>query len=68
MIQFIFLNRDKEENWEIENEAQKLNYKNTDKLKYLGYEIGLKIEINELSENKILEINGIDVSDKNITI
>jgi hypothetical protein len=64
----IYLNRDKHENRNISEEALKRNYSKSADLLYLGYEVVMLIEIFEDGTNKVLEINNIDVSDKDISI
>lgn len=66
MIKEISLNRQKQDNWGIVDEATELGYKNSNDLTYLGYDIRFKVEIDEESNVKLLEINGVDVSNKNI--
>jgi len=63
-----YLHSDKEDNWDIENKAKKKKFTNTDTLLYLGYEVCFDVEIDEECNNRVLKINGIDVSDKNISI
>ena len=63
-----YLHSDKEDNWSIESKAEKKKFNNTDNLLYLGYEVCFEVEIDEECNNKVLKINGIDVSDKNISI
>jgi hypothetical protein len=67
-IENIYVHRDKEDNWELESKAEDLGFKNTDKLVYTGYEVCFKTEFFEDGTNKVLSIDGIDVSDKNISI
>lgn len=64
----VYFNRDKEDNWDIIDKAYRQGFDNPDNLAYLGYDIQMKVEINESGDNVVLEINGIDVSDKDITI
>jgi len=64
----IYFHREKEENWDIEKKGKKLRFEKSEDLVYLGYEIGMKVEIFEDITTKVLEINGIDVSDKDIFI
>ena len=67
-VEIIDFYRDKEDNWEIEEKAESLGFKNSEDLLYLGYDVDMKVEIDEDGNNIVLEINGIDVSDKYITI
>lgn len=64
----IYFHREKEDNWDIIDKCESLGFKNADDLAYLGYDVEMKVEINESGDNVVLEINGIDVSDKDITI
>lgn len=64
----VYFNRSKEDNWDIEGKAEDLGFQNIDKLRYLGYEVGMKIEVYEDGTNKVLRINGKDVSNLSITI
>ena len=71
LITEISFHRDKEDNWEIQKEAKRVGFDEADvrDISYLGYEVIMKIEITDATRDyKVLEINGIDVSDKNITI
>ena len=56
--------RGKEDNWDIEEKAEKLGFKNSASLVYLTH-IDLKVEITE-AYVKVVQIRGIDVSDKEI--
>ena len=64
----IYFNREKEENWNIEKKGKKLGFEKSEDLVYLGYEIEMKVEIFEDITVKVLKIQGIDVSDKDIFI
>lgn len=64
----IYVNGSKEDNWSLVEKADKLGFKNTDNFKYLGYEVNFEVELFEDGSNKVLKINGINVSDKNINI
>ena len=64
----ISFTRDKEDNWEIENKAKELGFSNPEDLAYLGYEVMMEVEVSEDLNYKVLTINRIDVSDKNIYI
>lgn len=64
----IYFNREKEDNWGIEAKATELGFKNPEKLVYLGYEIEVRVRIDSDGKNKVLCINNIDVSDKDIYI
>lgn len=64
----IYFHREKEENWNICSEAEVMGFKNSDDLVYLGYEVGFEVEVSEELSHKVLKINDIDVSDKEIYI
>lgn len=63
----IYFNREKEDNWELEKKLEKKHF-NTDNILYLGYEIQIKVELMEDGTNRVLEFEGVDISDKNISI
>lgn len=63
----IYFNREKEDNWELEKKLEKKHF-NTDDILYLGYEIQIKVELMEDGTNRVLEFEGVDISDKNISI
>ncbi|NFC67286.1 hypothetical protein EXN48_14555 [Clostridium botulinum] len=65
-IEKIYFGRDKEENWDIEEKAERRGFKNSEKLVYLGYEV--EMEVREDLKHKVLKIDGVDVSDKDIYI
>jgi virulence-associated protein VapD len=67
-VEQIYMHRDKEANWDIEARAEKEGFGNSSNIVYLGYEVGMEVEVREDLKHKVLKINGIDVSDKNITI
>lgn len=64
----ISLHREKEDNWNLRKKANDLGFYNTENLRYLGNEVEITIEVFENGSAKVLEVKGIDVSDKNITI
>ena len=65
----IYFNREKEENWGIVEEAVQLGFtNNTRDFLYIGYEVGMEINVCENGEVKVLSINGVDVSDKEICV
>ena len=68
MKKTIYFHREKEENWEIIDKCEAKGFKNTDGLRYLGNEIKMLINIDEDCNVKVISINNIDVSDKNIEI
>lgn len=63
----IYFHREKEDNWDLESQAEKLGFKAPHDMVYIGAEVGMKVEITD-NHTKVLEIEGIDVSDKNIFI
>lgn len=69
----IYFHMDKDgQIWDIEKQAESQGF-STERLRFLGYEVEMEIEIYEDGTNKILSItssNGqkIDVSDKEIAI
>jgi hypothetical protein len=67
-IENIYINRDKESNWDLEDKAKELGFKNIDNLIYTGMEVCFETEFFEDGTNKVLSIDGIDVSEKNISI
>ena len=62
----IHFHREKEDNWEIQGKAKRKGFKDVDDLRYLGEEISLRVAVSEDMKHKIIEVNGVDVSDKNI--
>jgi len=64
----VYFNRGKEENWDIEKKGEKLGFEDSSGLVYLGYEIGMEVEVREDLRHKVLTIEGVDVSDKEIYI
>lgn len=70
IVDTIYLHREKEDNWELEEQAETLGWNNSSEILYIGSEVEMKIEITNEKElkTKVLEINGIDVSDKEIYI
>lgn len=67
MKETIYFHREKAENWELEDKATAAGF-STERIPYIGYETEIEIEIFEDGTNKVLSINGIDVSDRGITI
>lgn len=65
--QKIYFHREKEDNWDLEEKLEKKKF-NTDNILYLGSEISLEVELFEDGTNKVVSFEGIDVSDKNISI
>lgn len=67
IVKRIYFNRDKEDNWELEKELKNKKF-NTENILYLGYEICMRVELFEDGTNRVLSIDGVNVSDKNIGI
>lgn len=65
--QKIYFYREKEDNWDLEEKLEKKKF-NTDNILYLGSEIEVEVELFEDGTNKVISFEGIDVSDKNISI
>lgn len=65
--QKIYFHREKEDNWGLEEKLEKKKF-NTDNILYLGSEIEVVVELFEDGTNKVISFEGIDVSDKNISI
>lgn len=65
--QKIYFHREKEDNWDLEEKLGKKKF-NTDNILYLGSEITVEVELFEDGTNKVISFEGIDVSDKNISI
>ena len=63
----IYFHREKEDNNEIYCDMQDNGFK-TDNIFYLGYEVEMEIELFEDGTNKVLSINGKNVSQLNISI
>lgn len=63
----LYFHREKEDNWDLESKLEKKKF-NTDNILYLGSEIEVQVEIFEDGTNKIISFEGIDISDKNISI
>lgn len=63
-----YIHSDKEDNWDLECKAEKKGFSNTRKLSYLGYEVSFEVEIFDDCTNKVLKINGVDVSSLNIKL
>ena len=67
MITTIYFHREKSENREIKDMANRFGFA-TERIPYIGNETEIEIKIFKDGTNKVLSINGIDVSDKNISI
>lgn len=65
----ISFNRDKEDNWEVIDKAEELNFEDSsiENIRYLGYELNIKIRITD-DYIKIIEIEGKSIDDKDIYI
>ena len=63
----ISFSREKHENWGMEDRCKELGF-NSEPIPYIGYETMMEIEVFEDGTNKVLSINGIDVSEKNISV
>ena len=70
IVHKMYLHRTKDDNYELEKQAAMLGWANSKDILYVGSEISMDIELtNECDiKTKVLMINGIDVSDKNIYI
>lgn len=67
-IETIYFHREKEDNWEFCDIAEEKGFKNPDDMVWVGSEVEMKVEISESNKHKVLEINGIDISDKEVFI
>ena len=63
----IYFHREKEDNWDLEEKLEKKKF-NTENILCLGSEIEVKVELFEDGTNKVISFQGVDVSDKNISI
>lgn len=69
MITKIYFHRTREDNYELNDLLEELgSYENTDKIRGLGYEVEMTIEIDKNCNVKVLKIGNTDVSDKNISV
>lgn len=67
--EIIYFHRDKEDNWDIISQAEELDFDCPRDLAYLGNELGIKVRIDkDCKKIKIIKIEGVDVSDKDIYI
>jgi hypothetical protein len=64
----LYSHREKEDNWDIRKRFDKLSVNTEYGFKYLATEIKLNVEVFEDETCKVLKINNIDVSDKEIWI
>ena len=69
-IEKIYIHRQKEDNWDIVNKAIELGFNKTiaNDLVYLGYEVEFEVEIFNDGKNRVLSIDGEDVSDLDMSI
>lgn len=68
-VNTIYFNREKEDNWDIVDKAEDLGFTcDTRDFLYTGYDIRIDVEIREDGKVKALEIQGVDVRDKEIYI
>lgn len=67
-IDTIYFHRSKEDNWEIKKKAKEHNFPEINPMLYIGYEVGMEVEISEDGNCRVLGINGVDVSDKEIYV
>lgn len=65
--QTIYFHREKEDNYEVYDAMEANNFK-TDNIMWLGSEVAMEVELFEDGSNKVLSINGKDVSKLNISI
>lgn len=56
-----------EQIWGLEERAKSQDF-DTQRLRYLGYEVEMEVEIFEDGTNRVLSIMGVDVTDKCIRI
>ena len=68
IVDTIYFHREKESNWELEKKARLLGWANSSDMTYIGSEVKMRVEIENTTNVtvKVLEINGVDVSDKEI--
>jgi hypothetical protein len=64
----IYFHREKEDNWGIRDKAEELGFKCDKQLSYLGYDVEMEIEIFEDGSNKVLKIDGKDISMLDISV
>lgn len=63
-----YLHGGKEENWQIGKELSLSEDTILNQFRFTGYEVSFELEVNEDGTNTVLQINGIDVSEKGINI
>lgn len=64
----IYFHREKEDNWEIQDKAEELGFRKPSDLRWLGSELEMRVVVSEDSKHKVVAVNGVDVSDKEIYI
>ena len=69
----VYFNRDKEENWDIEEKILKKGFSSdfAHNALYIGYEVEMSVQIMKCGDEmriKVLKIDKVDVSDKEIYI
>lgn len=65
----ISFNRDKDDNWEVCDKAEELNFSENaiENIRYLGYELNMKVRATD-DYIKIIELEGKNIDDKDIYI
>ena len=63
----VYFHREKEENWDIEEESISRGF-DTENILWLGSDVEMTVEIREDGTNKVLSVQGKDVSNLDIFI
>ena len=63
----VYFHREKEENWDIEEESISRGF-DTENILWLGADVEMTVEIREDGTNKVLSVQGKDVSNLDIFI
>lgn len=63
----VYFHREKEENWDIEEESISRGF-DTENILWLGSDVEMTVEIREDGRNKVLSVQGKDVSNLDIFI
>lgn len=63
----VYFHREKEENWDIEEESISRGF-DTENILWLGSDVEMIVEIREDGTNKVLSVQGKDVSNLDIFI
>ena len=63
----VYFHREKEENWDIEEEAISRGF-DVENILWLGSDVEMTVEIREDGTNKVLSVQGKDVSNLDIFI